>query len=541
MANWPDSTLYEGFSDVADEYADDIALRFDSETTTYSELRADSVALARGLSDLGVSEGETIAVWLANRPSWITAQLAASFLGASIVAVNTRYRTHELEYMLDDSDATTIILEDEFLGKDYLGMLAEVVPEIDGSAPSEIESPDLPALEHVVSVSGGSEYEAVRSLDDVVERGRDASSPSEPASTPEASACVFYTSGTTGEPKGCLQPNVGLLNHCHQAGVHLGVTNDDVALGALPFCGVFGYGTLFAALLHGATVVPQTHFDAGTAIGLIEDHDVTYLSAIELIASRIVDHDDFEPQRVSSLERGAITFHTPDPEVIGDLEEALGFPIVQPYGLSEANSQVFVGDPSDSFEQRVKVGGPMIHPEEEVEIVDLSTGEPVPDGEPGEICLRGLNVMSGYLGKPEATEEALDADGWLHTGDIGVIDPETGYVYFRSRIDDALKIRGFLVDPSEIDRVLMRNAGVEEAAVVGAEHDQHGTLPVAFVVRSDESVTEDALLEYCADSIADYKVPHIVEFMDELPRTTGPHTPKVEKHKLRDRAKDLLG
>jgi fatty-acyl-CoA synthase len=536
MVQWPEYTIYRGLSDVAKNHEDDAALVFDGETTTYDELLADSRQLAAGFADLGISDGDVVAVWLANRPEWIKTQLAASYLGAVVVAVNTRYRTHELEYMLSDSDSVAIVLERKFLEKNYLEMLAELVPEIQDHDPQTFESSAFPSLKHVIAVDGDDRYSAIRAFDRVRTRG---TSTPERATDPTAPACIFYTSGTTGDPKGCLQSNRSLLNHSYQAGVHLGVSDQDTLLGVLPFCGVYGYNTFLSVLLHGGTLIPQSHFDPATSLDLIEKHNISYVSGLGPIHTRLINHESFSADRVETVEKGAIAFlNAPTRSKFEEIETAIGHPLVQPYGLSEANALVFVGDPSDPLEERMKVGGPMIHPEEEVKIADLETGEAVPDGQEGEICLRGFNVMNGYLNKPEKTAEAVN-DGWLHTGDLGRIDPDTGYVHFQSRIDDALRIRGFLVAPAEVEKVLDDHPGVDLSAVVGVPHNRHGEVAIAFVKSLDDSLTSKAIREYLDGRMADYKVPHRILIVDELPRTEGPHGPKIQKHKLRDQAADI--
>jgi fatty-acyl-CoA synthase len=204
---------------------------------------------------------------------------------------------------------------------------------------------------------------------------------------------------------------------------------------------------------------------------------------------------------------------------------------------------VFVGDPDDPLEQRERVGGPPVHPDAEVRVVDPETGEELPAGEEGELCLRGYNVMNGYHDKPEQTAAAVDDGGWLHTGDLGVRD-EAGYFYYRSRLDDALRVRGFLVTPRDIEAALNGQPGVDQAQVVGASHPRHGQVPVAFVIRADGSDGDDGdldaatLRESLAAEVADYKVPEDIEFVEEFPRTEGPHGAKVRKGELRERVAD---
>ncbi|MFB6170227.1 MAG: class I adenylate-forming enzyme family protein [Haloarculaceae archaeon] len=538
MLQWPDATMYEGLAHVAAAREDAVALRFEGETTTYGELFDEARALAGGLAELGIGADDFVAVWLSNRPEWIKAQLAASYLGAAVVAVNTRYRTHELEYMLNDSGCTALLTEESFLGNDYLEMLADVTPEVREQEPDSFHSEAVPTLDHVIALEDQAGVPAARAYDDVEAMGEAADLP-DPATDPTRPVTVFYTSGTTSDPKGCLQSNRSLLNHSHQAGVHVGLDQEDVTLGAVPFCGVWGFNLMLGTLAHGAELVVQTHFQASASVRLVDDHDVTFLPAMATMARRMMHDDAFEPGVADSIEKGIVGFLSIgfDEELFEEIEATLGFPVVQPYGLSEANSMVFVGDPDDPMAQRKKVGGPMIHPDEEATVVDPETGEDLPLGEKGELCLRGFNVMNEYLGKPEKTAEAIDDDGWLHTGDL-VLRDEQEYLYFHSRLDDALRVRGFLVTPRDIEAILDEHPGVELSQVVGADHPRHGQVPVAFVKRADPDLTAAELYDYLDDHVADYKVPEAIEFVSEFPRTEGPHGAKIQKNRLRERVED---
>lgn len=534
MLHWPEHTLYEGIESVAAESSRQPALQFRGSTTSYGDLLTESTALAHGLSDLGVSPGDRVAVWLGNRPAWVKAQLAASYLGAAVVAVNTRYRKHELEYMLRDSDCRVLLTEASFLGTDYLEMLAEIVPELTVESPETFAPTSVPSLEHVVAIEGADTFPAVRSYDTIEDQGKGRDEV-DPATDETAPACVFYTSGTTGDPKGCLQSNRSLLNHAYNVGTHFDLHDDDVAIGAFPFCGAWGHNVFMSALTHGIPLVVQTHFDGERALELIDDYDVTYVSALATMFHGIMDADEFTPERVASVRCGTIGFLSIgyDDERFAEIEERFGFPPVQPYGLSEANSQVAVGDPADSRELRQRIGGPVIHEDIEVKVADVDTNEQVPQGETGELCLRGYNLMNGYHEKPESTEAVFDDEGWFHTGDLGYRD-ERGHVVYESRLDDALRVRGFLVAPRDIEAVVDEHPGVELTQVVGVTHPEHGEVPIAFVKRSD-SVTAEELREYLTDRIADYKIPAGFEFVEEFPRSESPHGRKIQKTELRDR------
>ncbi|WP_408958001.1 class I adenylate-forming enzyme family protein [Natrinema sp. 74] len=540
MRTWPTETIYEGIAAVAATAPNRRAVVFEETTWTYEDLLAESRALARGLAGLGVSEGDVIAVWLGNRPEWIACQLAASALGATMVAVNTRYRTRELEYMLADAGVRVLVTEDELLGREYHEMLATAVPEVAEQSPDEFAPDSISALEAVVSLESAADLPALRAYDDVCETGRARDRGElEPATDPEAPAAIFYTSGTTSDPKGCLQSSRSLLNHSAHVADHLGVTDEDVAVATLPFCGIWGYNTLFSVLATGGTLVAQTHFDPGETIRLIDEYDATYLTGLGVMFERMLEHDAFEPSRVETVDKGVVGFISKgfDADLFERIESRFGFPVVQPYGLSEANSQLFVGDPADPIERRKRVGGPPIHPAIEATIVDPETREELPAGEEGELAIRGYPLADGYLGKPEATAAAFDDSGWFYTGDLAAIDDD-GYVYYRSRLDDALRIRGFLVAPREIQSAVEAHPDVRSCEVVGAPHPRHGEVAVAFVVPENDGLIAGELEAFLDSRVADYKVPDAFEFVDEFPTTEGPNGEKVQKTVLRERVAD---
>ncbi|AGB31244.1 AMP-dependent synthetase and ligase [Natrinema pellirubrum DSM 15624] len=540
MLTWPEETIYEGIATVAAERPEQRAVVFEGKTWTYDDLLAESRSLAAGLAELGVSDGDVVAVWLGNRPEWIACQLATSMLGAATVAVNTRYRSHELEYMLADSSASVLVTEDALLGRDYHEMLEATVPEIAAGPPEAFDPDSFPALEAVVSLESSAELPALRDYDDVVATGRARGSDDvEPASDPEAPAAIFYTSGTTSDPKGCLQSSRSLLNHSAHVADHLGVDGDDVGVATLPFCGIWGYNTLFSVLATGGMLVAQTHFDPDETIRLVDEYDATYLTGLGVMFERMLEADAFDATRVETIDKGVVGFISKgfDEALFERIESTFGFPVVQPYGLSEANSQLFVGDPADPAERRKRVGGPPIHPAIDAEIVDPETRAELPAGEEGELAIRGYPLADGYLDKPEATAEAFDEEGWFYTGDLAEIDAD-GYVYYRSRLDDALRVRGFLVAPREIGAAVEDHPAVRACEVVGAPHPRHGEVPVAFVVSADGDVPTDDLEAFLDDRVADYKVPEAVEVVDEFPTTEGPNGEKVQKTVLRDRVRD---
>jgi len=534
MLEWPDETIFEAVSTVASSGPEETALVFEGESVTYSEIIERSRALAAGLGEREVSEGDTVAVWLANRPEWIVTQLAASLLGACVVAVNTRYRKHELSYMLEDSGTSVLVLEESFLGREYLEMVADIAPSVETTDPASLEPESFPDLHTVISVDPAPEYPAVETLSTVATHPPKDDAPVGDAETP---AVVFYTSGTTSDPKGCVHGSHSVLNHSYNIGSYFGLNADDVGLAAVPFCGSFGYNVWLSCLTRGIPLVVQSHFDPEETVACIDRHGVTYFSATAQMYLRTIDADAFAPERIETLRRGAMFFangfNERDFECI---EEAAGFPLVQPYGLSEANTQIFMGNPEASAAQRKRIGGPLIHETLEAKIVDPETGEALPAGERGELALRGYNVMQEYLGKPEATAAAFDEEGWFYTGDLCERDEQDRF-YYHSRLDDALRVRGFLVSPQEIEGAIDEHPDVSVSQVVGAPHPRHGQVPVAFV-KPDGTLSAQDVVTYLAERIADYKQPEDVLLVEEFPRTEGPHGAKIQKTDLRERVED---
>jgi fatty-acyl-CoA synthase len=537
MLQWPDSTLFQGFADVAAAGPDRTALVFGGDRLTYGALLDRSRRLSRGLAGLGVTAGDAVATWLGNRPAWVVCQLALSRLGAAMVAVNTRYRTHELEYLLRDSGASVLVTERSLLDTDYHAMVAEVVPDLRTATPATFDPDGFPALEAVVSLDPEPDYPALRRYETV--RDGDGDPAGEPASDAHAPVAVFYTSGTTSDPKGCLQPSRSVLNHSFNAGAHLDVTPGDVTVSMLPFCGIWGYNLLFSALSRGASIAVRTHFEPARVLDAIESEGVTYTCGTAAMYRRLLDHERFGPGVADTVSRAVVGFLGGgfDADDFRRFEAAFDCPFVQPYGSSEANSMVFVGDPDDPAEERTRVGGPLVSDDTETRIVDPETREPLSTGELGELAIRGYNCFREYLDDPEATAAAVD-DGWFHTGDLCTVDAD-GCHEFHARLDDAIRTRGFLVAPAEIERAIDAGAGVARSQVVGVPHDRHGEVPVAFVERADPIEAGDVEAGL-ADRLADYKVPAATEFVDGFPTTEGPNGVKVRKADLRDRAADLV-
>lgn len=534
MLPFEDHTIYTGVATWAESRGSELALIGDGRPVSYAKLLARARRIAGGLQACGISTDDPIALWVSNRPEWITTQLAAAYIGAPVVAANTRYRTHELEYMLTDAECVAIITESSFLGTDYLELLASIEPGIRTTPPDQFKGENT-SLHTVITVDGTDAYAASQTLDSIT-----APVEEPPLDDPHEPAAIFYTSGTTGEPKGCVHTHYSLVNHSANAAQHIGLTESDSVLGVLPFPGIWGYNIWLGTLISGATLVVQRQFTPTRTAQLVSTHNVSCFPGLATMVLRTVN--TVGTDWTQSLKKGVVGFLTESysPDRFDHIESALGFPIIQPYGLSEGNSMIFVGDPSDDRTDRQLVGGPLVSNAIEAKIIDPESGEPCDDGDVGELHIRGYNIMNGYLGKPAESAEAIDEDGWLHTGDLCVKHGK--YFEFQSRIDDALRVRGFLVSPREIEVVIDEIPGVLQSQVVGITDNEAGEEAVAFIRASEgePDCSAESIYETLHNRLADYKIPRHIEFVPEFPRIAGPHGEKIQKQELAARAKELI-
>ncbi len=505
----------------------DAARRFgDSEAVVDSERRVGFVELeamvrraARALCASGVERGDRVAVWAPNSLEWIVAALGVTSAGGVLVPVNTRFRGAEAAYVLERGGARALFTVRGFLDTDYPALLADA-------------GATLPALEHTVLLSGAGDASTVvwsdflARADDVSDVELDARIGSIGAD--DASDIVF-TSGTTGSPKGVVmahgQTLRAYLDWCDWADLRTG----DRYLIANPFFHIFGYKAgCLACLMRGATNLPVAVFDAARVLELVEREHISVLPGPPTIYQSLLDHADRGRHDLSTL-RLAVTGAADIPvELIRRVSEELPFErILTGYGLTEAGT-VTGSLPDDDFEHVAStVGVPW--PGFEVRTV-TQLGRDVPPGESGEVVVRGDTVMRSYLDDPEATAAAIDADGWLHTGDLGVFDPD-GYLRIVGRIKDMFIVGGFNAYPAEIENLLLRHPRIAQAAVIGVPDERLGEVGAAFVVlHPGPAVESTEIVEWARREMANFKVPRSVVFLESLPvNATG----KVVKDDLR--------
>jgi acyl-CoA synthetase (AMP-forming)/AMP-acid ligase II len=465
----------------------------------------------------GIKPGERIAIWAPNATAWIVATIGAQMIGGALVPLNTRLKGREAAYILNRSSARILFTVRNFIGADYTALLA-------GEALDKLERTvilDAPA-------DAEDSWENFLALGDAVP---DAAVDAAFADIDgETVADILFTSGTTGKPKGALSTHAQTVVTSRAWASAIGLTGDDRYLIVNPFFHSFGYKSgWLACLIVGATALPHAVFDAETVLRRIERDRLTVITGAPTIYQSMLMSKSLAATDTGSL-RLAVTGASVVPrQLVERMHGELGFDIVLTgYGLTETSGTVSICSANDSIERVATTSGRPI-PGVELRSVDPQ-GQDVPPGMPGEILVRGFNVVKGYLDDPKATAEAIDPDGWFRTGDIGIIDAE-GYIRITDRAKDMFIVGGFNCYPAEIEELMLEHPAIAQVAVVGVPDERMGEVAKAFVVlRPAKQLTEAELIAWGRKSMANYKAPRYVEFVDILPTTASG---KVQRFALR--------
>jgi HIP---CoA ligase len=502
----------------------------DGTSLSFTGLAAAAHDAARAFMSVGIERGDRVAIWAPNIWEWVVAALGLQSAGGVLVPLNTRFKGREAVYILGKSRAKALVTITGFLDTDYVALLRDAV---------DVAS-ELPDLETSVVLRGAApdgtrswrEFLAAGSAVGSAEAGVRALSVE-----PEDLSDILFTSGTTGNPKGAMLTHAQTLRAYRDWSEVVGLRDRDRYLIVNPFFHAFGYKAgWLASLMMGATVLPQAVFDPEQVLARVPRDRVTVLPGPPTLYQTILNHPARDEHDLSSL-RLSVTGAAAIPvELIVRMRKELTFEtIITGYGLTEACGIATMCRYDDDPETIANTSGRAI-PGVEVRVVD-EQGTEVPRGEPGEVVIRGYNVMLGYLDEPEETAATLDTDGWLHTGDVGVMD-ERGYLRITDRTKDMFIVGGFNAYPAEIENLVLRNENVAQVAVVGVPDDRMGEVGMAFVVlRPDVQATAEELMAWCRYEMANYKAPRYVEIVDALPLNA---MGKVLKYELRDRGAKLV-
>jgi fatty-acyl-CoA synthase len=507
---------------------------------TYRQYKEEVNRLAKGLLALGIEKGEHVAVWATNVPEWVMLEIALAKIGAVLVTVNTNCRVSEIEYVLRQGDITTLFMIEEFRGNSYIESLYRIAPELKNLADpvrERLQSVALPELKRVILIgnnarpgphNGMMRYSQVGPLGEgisdetLIER--------QSSLDPYDVIQMQYTSGTTGFPKGVMLTHYGIVNQAHVSCLIGSLRNDERYVTAMPFFHIAGsLGAVMFAVYLGCTLVPLIYFDAEKELELLDKEKATFSFNVPTMLVAMLNHPRFLAGEfdLSSL-REIITGATPVPVVLmEDVRAKMGADCTIVFGLTESTGTVTETIQTDSFELKSSTVG-IPHPHMDIKIADPLTAEPVGFGESGELMTRGFLVMKGYYNMPDNTAGAIDAEGWLHTGDLATMNA-CGYVNIVGRVKDMIIRGGENIYPAEIEAFLMRHPEIAEAQVVGLPDGFMGEEVAAVIRLKPGSVANDEeVLRYCCDGISRHKVPKYIRFVTSLPLTASGKVKKFE-------------
>jgi len=529
---------------LAENIGDNLGLEYHSLDIrlNFRQLREKCNAVAKGLMALGIAKGDKVAIWANNLPEWVYTQYGSARMGAVLVTVNTNYRSSELEYLLQQSDSSTLILIGGIREPDdYIKVLHKVCPAIKDSEPGKLDCDKLPFLKNIIYI-GKEKIPGMYNWDDVLEMGKSVSDQELKARLdsldPDDVINMQYTSGTTGFPKGVMLSHTNLIGNALSMAECMKLTPDDAMCIPVPFFHCFGcvIGTL-CCMVSGTTMAPVVAFTAANVLKTVQASKCNALLGVPTMFIAEFEEMDKNSYDTSSLRTGVMAGSTCPVEVMKRVIKDMGageMTIV--YGQTEASPGITQTRDHDSLELKTTTVGKAL-PNVEVKIVDQTTGEEKPVGEQGELCTRGYHVMKGYYKNPDETAKAVDNDNWLHTGDLAIMD-QNGYCKITGRIKDMIIRGGENIYPREIEEFLYTHPKIKDVQIVGVPNEKYGEEVAAFIqVKAGEKIKETEIAEFCNDQISFFKIPKYVFFINDYPTTASG---KIQKYKLREMATDEL-
>jgi fatty-acyl-CoA synthase len=510
---------------------------------SYVEFRDECDRVAKGMIALGIGKGAHVGIWATNYPEWVVAQFATAKIGAVLVTVNPSYRTHELQYLLRQSDASTLLMIDSFKTSDYVGMINELIPELSDSEPGRLRAAAFPQLQRVIFI-GKQHQPGMIQWDDLAGIGAHVSdhelAERQATCHPDDVINIQYTSGTTGFPKGAQLTHFNIVADAAYIAQCMKFSEQDRLCIPVPFYHCFGcvLGTLCCITRGAAMIIPSEYFEPLKTLAAVEQEHCTALHGVPTMFIAELQHPEFAKFSFPALRTGIMAGSPCPIEVMKQVVERMGaHEITIAYGQTEASPVITQTRTDDPIELRVSTVGRAL-PNVEVKIANPATGDEMPRGEQGELCTRGFIVMKGYYNLPEATAKAIDAAGWLHTGDLATMD-ERGYCKITGRLKDMIIRGGENIYPREIEEFLYTYPKLADVQVVGVPDLKYGEEVMAWVKLKDgQAATSEDIRDFCRGKIAHYKIPRYVKFVSEFPMTV---TGKIQKYKMREVAIEELG
>ena len=523
---------------AAENYGEREALVFGDQRSNYQELKTETDRIAKGLMAIGVEPGERVALWMTNRPEWLHLMFAIAKVGACIVPLNTRYRTDDVAYTVNQSRSATLISLDRSGPIDFQDMLAESMDDISPNPAGGIQVGNYPELRRVVILGEkilphALDWQALIAAGTTISDAELAARST--AVDPDSLMMLAYTSGTTGHPKGVMHSHIAIRNTLERSKI-FGYSANDVHLNYLPMFHIYAFSEIaMVCVLSGGKQILTETFDAEQALDLAATEGVTILHGFEAHWIDLLNAQAREPRKLK-LRLGTLPSGIESTIPIAEKVQDVFCPTVSGFGMSETWAFVSCSNPGHSREQRVHASGyPM--GDYHFRIIDPDTGSNLPAATPGELLVKGYAVMKGYWDRPEATQETIDAEGWLHTGDMALIR-EDGHLVFLGRHKDMLKVGGENVSPAEIELRLRDMSEIADASVVAYPDQRLTEVPVAFVILNPgQTLEQETILARMKGRIASFKIPRHVIFVDEFPMTSSG---KIRKVELRDQALDIL-
>lgn len=477
------------------------------------DLRQAAQRAAHHLHALGLRRGDTLALWLPNGAAWLQMLFACAELGVLVVPISTRYKLAEVRHLLEVSRARMLVVPHRFLDQDYAAQAVELRTQV-------------PTLQQQLVIEDPS---SVLPLPDT-------QTPFPREGQGDDLLCCFSTSGTTGFPKLAAHGHHSIARHAWHVARAFGLRPTDAMLCALPFYGVFGFMVVLSTLAGGAACVLQPVFDAPEAARLVPAHRITHAVGSDAMFVPMLDEPGIDWRSMRHIIQADFVGLS---AAVTERGHALGIACSGTYGSSELYALMSLHDWQAPVAQRGLAGGVPLDPQIQIRVADPEDGRVLPDNEPGELQVRGPNMLACYLNNPEATAKAFTPDGWFRTGDLAT-QQGPGFTYL-ARMGDSLRLRGYLVNPSEIENELMRHPAVSGAQVVGVKLPGQGDVAVAYITLHSTDPGEAALQAHCKARLANYKVPHRVVVVDEFPIVNGPNGGKIQKRVLREWARELMG